>query len=308
MSGGVYVLGRPIVSTLFHSEVSTGAKGESYIEVKLDDFPEVLKSRVIISSHQGLLQDPPLEPYPVPSPPSVTQAPAITKIARCITILDTPLQFQPKAAPSASEEGEEQEHDTQSSTGGPLDTAVLIIPPTTVPSGSADTAATVFVNGENSLSTPKGRCEVPTFHLLIHVLISILGIVYIVLPLTSTKADQTAESVLKPYLDTVLSFARTAEGAPTTPLSTSFFFEKQLPVEVPGSHAAQDTPRYIVTPPLVYSTFPDLPDAATYSAEATFQQAVRSLRVLKGDPVRDAAALDFWPPMAAEEENSDDDS
>jgi hypothetical protein len=308
VSGGVYVLGRPIVSTVFRSEVSTDAGGDSYIEVKLDDFPEVLKSRILISSHQGLLQDPPLAPYSVPSPPSVTQAPTIAKVARCVTILDTPLQFQPRPASSVFDEGGEQESDAPSSTGGPLDTAVLIIPPSTVLSGSGDTAATVFINGENSLSTPKGRCGFPTFHTLTYVLIPILGIVYIVLPLTSTQPDQTAESVLKPYLDAVLSFAQTVEGAPTTPLSTSFFFEKQLPAEVPGSQAAQDTPRYIIAPPLTYSAFPDIPDAATYSAEATFQQAIRSLRALKGDPVRDDEDIDFWPPMAVEEENSDDDS
>ncbi|TEB35485.1 hypothetical protein FA13DRAFT_1728294 [Coprinellus micaceus] len=265
----VYVLGRPIVSTVFRSEVSTDAGGDSYIEVKLDDFPEThLWHRI-----------------PVPSPPSVTQAPTIAKVARCVTILDTPLQFQPRPASSVFDEGGEQESDAPSSTGGPLDTAVLIIPPSTY------TAATVFINGENSLSTPKGR-----------------WIVYIVLPLTSTQPDQTAESVLKPYLDAVLSFAQTVEGAPTTPLSTSFFFEKQLPAEVPGSQAAQDTPRYIIAPPLTYSAFPDIPDAATYSAEATFQQAIRSLRALKGDPVRDDEDIDFWPPMAVEEENSDDDS
>lgn len=153
VSGGVYVLGRPIASTAFHAS-NVEAEVEPYIEVQLEDFPEVLKSRVIISSRQSLFKDAPLAPLAVSLPSSVPQSASnITKVARCVAILDTPIQFQPRL-PTPHEEEQEP-----IASGGPLDTAVLIIPPTTVPSGSQDTAATVFINGENSLSTPKGRCK-----------------------------------------------------------------------------------------------------------------------------------------------------
>lgn len=134
-----------------------------------------------------------------------------------------------------------------------------------------------------------------------------LGIVYVILPLTSSNSGETAQSILQPYLDAVLTFTQTPEGAPATPLSTSFYFERQPSADVPGSQASQETPRYIVTPPLVYSTFPDLPDTATANAEVTFQRVVKSLRAIKGDPVRDDEELDFWPPIEVED-SSDDES
>ncbi|KAJ3522041.1 hypothetical protein NMY22_g12058 [Coprinellus aureogranulatus] len=288
VSGGVYILGRPIVSAAFRSETTDSPNEGPYIEVCLEDLPEVLKSRVVISSRRCLPKDTPLPPFIIPSPPSVSQTPGIVKVARGAAILDKPIQFQRKLMAAVTEG--EQGTGAALAPGGPLDTAVLIVPPNTVPSGSQDTAATVFINGENSLSAPKGR-----------------WIVYFILPLTSSEPAVTAESVLKPYLETVLKFTQSAEGEPAIPLSTSFYFEKQVPLDNARVQATQDTPRYIITPPLAHSTFPDLPDTAAYNAEAAFQQAVRSLRALKGDPVRDDEEIDFWPSIEDDGDSSDDD-
>ncbi|KAF5333064.1 hypothetical protein D9611_002343 [Ephemerocybe angulata] len=283
VAGGVYVLGRPLASTTFHPGVSTEvSKQESFFEVKLDDFPEVLRSRILVASREYASQDVPVPPYSVPSPPSGSSAFPIARVARCIAIVDSPLKFQAGTpATTGEEDGRE---------AGPIDSGLLVIPPGTLSGGSQDTAATVFVNGENSLSTPKGR-----------------WIVYIALPLTSMSPEDTPESILRPYLEAVLQPIGQSEDTEIKPLSTSFFFENQCPVEKSPAEI-EGNPRYFLTPPLLYSAFPDLPDVATRNAEATFQVAVKSLRAIKEEPPQDDEELDFWPPVPVEENSDDEDS
>lgn len=127
------------------------------------------------------------------------------------------------------------------------------------------------------------------------------------LPLTPPESDKDAETVLRPYLNAVLSLSEEKEAAQVQPLSTSFFFENQKLEQGSTSVTSQDIPRYLVIPPLAYSTFPELPDNAAKIAELVFHRAISSLRVLKGNIVSsEEEEVDLWPPVEPEEDNSDD--
>ncbi|KAJ2924932.1 hypothetical protein H1R20_g12118, partial [Candolleomyces eurysporus] len=281
VNGGVYVLGRPILSTTFHTPTPDEAQSEPYIEMKLDDFPEVLKSRVLISSKVNKPPGTPVLPFEVSLPTDAFQTSFVSKVARCVAILDKALSFHNTETTA--------DPDSPPSRKDPLDSSVLIFPPASLPGGSQTNAGTVLINGEGSLSTPKQR-----------------WIVYIMLPLTSLESESDVETILRPYLDAVLHLTGEAEAAPVQPLSTSFFLEKQTPDQSSTSSAPQDTPRHFLIPPLAYSTFPELPDSAAKIAEIVFHQAIRSLRALKGDASTEEEEVDFWPPMEPEEEDSDD--
>lgn len=85
--------------------------------------------------------------------PNAGSTGATTGVARCIAIINEPLVFVPQEAEFP--EGALQSMDTM------VDTALVIFPPSTLPSGSETTAAHVFVTGEGSMSAPKGNCTSP---------------------------------------------------------------------------------------------------------------------------------------------------
>jgi len=118
------------------------------------------------------------------------------------------------------------------------------------------------------------------------------GILYIALPVSSSSVSP--ESILKPYLDAVLALTTDPADAPAQPLFTMSYLETSS-----GTRSEEGTRRteasYLVPPCLNYVSLPDLADAATVHAEATFREAVKKLE--RSD---DELRL-FWPP----EESSD---
>lgn len=170
VSGGVYILGRPISSITPYEDVApedrpTHSDDPSafpkYI-IKLDEFPDPLTSDLIISA-QGYIPSNLLHTTKLVAPSHLYEStPFVTPIARCIAIIDQPLSLSPATlTPDPTSDLEDQSSDPRSllSTSN-LDTAVLVFPPSSLPTGGSATAsATVLMTGEGSMSTPSGKCK-----------------------------------------------------------------------------------------------------------------------------------------------------
>lgn len=127
---------------------------------------------------------------------------------------------------------------------------------------------------------------------------------------TIPEESVSPETLLRPYLDALLSLA---SSPPLTPLFTTFYLEVPEPVahDTPEEGAAPSTTpttdTYLVPPRLTAASLPDIPDKATYIAEAAFQEAVKALRSLAptGDGDEEEP-VDFWPSLPVEEEDDDE--
>ena len=349
VSGGVYVLGRKILDISRASSSSTlPSQKESSDEenkdekqklsfnynVELEDFPDTLSCNLIISSTSYIPPNLKHEARQL-SPPSQSQdkfnKPNVAAMARCIAILDQALSLRspvsesvPQPQPQAQEPTTE-DVDGDAAASAPattnsqdtgVDTGILVFPPSSVEGGSKTHSATVMVNGEGSMSTPRGRCEF-LFSLcyLLWVLIGFfLGLVYITLPLTEEPEESISpETLLKPYLDALLSLTVDPAQPPIEPLFTTFYLEKSgsllpTPSNVDASTGTGiEGSTYIVPAASPFSALPDLPDDAARLAEGTFMEAVKVLRKYRRlDGEEDGDEVTFWPPLQAEENDDDD--
>ena len=61
-------------------------------------------------------------------------------------------------------------------------------------------------------------------------------------------------------------------------------------------------------PGLTAASLPDIPDQATYIAEATFQEAVKALRAMAppNDDTGEEEPIVFWPSLPVEDEDDDE--
>ena len=114
------------------SSTSAGSPASRCYSASLDGLNETINYDLLISSVE---------------PPDSRSASATSTIARCIAIIDKPLDFL-----------SQKDFDTQESPQSTVDTALVIFPPSVLPGGSGTTAAHVFVTGEGSMSAPKGNC------------------------------------------------------------------------------------------------------------------------------------------------------
>ncbi|KAG5650127.1 hypothetical protein H0H81_000600 [Sphagnurus paluster] len=295
VSGGVYILGRCILSVT-HSSTTT----EAHYSVMLDDFPDTLTSTVLISSASHV---PPDLSHLTTSPAATESIHSSTPVARCIAIVDQGISFPTTTTPTPDDDADEA-GDAETSPAkppSPLDAGILVFPPSSVPGGSTSTAATVLVTGEGTMSTPRGK-----------------WIWYIALPMPDSPASPTsasAQDLLQPYLDATLALTSpphptssepnpTPQTPPTPPhdgpsepppptppkpLFTAFYIEHPSPSgPTPPAPATALPPQmtasaprgtYILVPPLAPAcALPELPDAAATHAEAVFWEAVRALR------------------------------
>ncbi len=174
VGGGVYILSRAVQKIKHqHSEPVDAADAPSTqpsqtfnYTVDLDDFPDTLSCKLIISSPSYVPPELQSSVYQFPSvPPGAAQA-AVGALARCILIIDEPLILRTPPTPQESDTGlESAEHQDEEQAPAPAvpdratDTAIVVFPPSSVEGGSTAHPATVLINGESSLSTPKGKCK-----------------------------------------------------------------------------------------------------------------------------------------------------
>ncbi|KJA30088.1 hypothetical protein HYPSUDRAFT_175261 [Hypholoma sublateritium FD-334 SS-4] len=309
--GGVYILSRAVqkISRL-HPE-STDALDTPPTEppstfnytVDLDDFPDTLSCKLIISSLTYVPPELQSSIYQFPSvSPGAVQA-AVNALARCILIIDEPLVLrsppppqEPDQGPESTEHGTSNVHQDGTQVPAPaaadraIDTAIVVFPPSSVDGGSETHPVTVLINGESSLSTPKGK-----------------WLAYITLPLGSIPEEPiTAESLLRPYVDALLRLAVNPSRVPLAPLFSLFYLE--VPDErVLPSEGDPQASTYLVPAALPIASLPDFPDQATTVAEATFRAAVQILQKLS--PPREnegeEESTPFWPPLPTDEDDED---
>ncbi|KAF8665663.1 hypothetical protein AX16_000116 [Volvariella volvacea WC 439] len=299
VSGAVYILGRQI------SSVERSQDGSSYV-VNIEGIPDQFTSRLIISSPHLLSSN--LQGggdvrgvQPSKDLGSGESHPAV---ARCIAILDKSLQFpiqsstteENKEEESPATEGEETSP-TPPPTHIPVDTAVFVYPPGSLPQdGTNSVAVTAFITGEGSLATPQGK-----------------SILYLSLPLSDPpNPEDNAETLLKPYLDATLQLT----NPPTTEPDFKLFYIQRHPSTPsatewpPQSSTPSGQPKILVVPALPAVPLPETPDYSAQLAEDVFWEAVKALgrdAESMGESNPDEVIDSFWPPLPREDEEEDED-
>jgi len=117
----------------------------------------------------------------------------------------------------------------------------------------------------------------------------------------------TAESLLKPYLDALMSLPVNSTKKPIQPLFSTFYLEIVPPSTTSTSQTlgtASET--YLIPAPLSVVPLPDVPDEATLIAEQTFTEASKILRRLSKTKEDNDAEILFWPPLPVDEEEDNE--
>lgn len=292
VAGGIYVLGRRI-SAITSPEVQlTSAKTfsgsntqPSRYSVELEDFPEKLTCNLIISSSDHVPPYLLLNAKRIPSSASYSNA-QYSSIARCITIIDRPISFsstssQPETSSSGVETPEHSYAD-EAPARQDVDTSVLVFPPSSIPDGSTTTAVHALITGPGCMATPSGK-----------------WIVYLSIPLL--EPSSSPETVLKPYVDAILSLTTMASSdTPAEPLFWIYYNQNLSPsissnISPPSS---LHIPPTVLITPLPSILLPETSDSAATNAEAVFHEALKSLQ-----PKAESAHVDaqdtvpFWPPI-----------
>lgn len=127
------------------------------------------------------------------------------------------------------------------------------------------------------------------------------------------EGDQSAEQLLRPYLDATLSLTSPQSSEPSNshePLFTLFYTQHANNLNSPTT---SDAPHL----PIVHSYAPHLPeiaDSAAINAEKTFWRVVNALKAKGIHPARandsqgedgDADVESFWPPLEYVEDSDD---
>ncbi|THH13099.1 hypothetical protein EW146_g7083 [Bondarzewia mesenterica] len=327
VNGGVYILDRKVKSVTRSPQPQAQAQSASASDggpesnpaqndrytFELDDFPEPFTADFIISSSDLLPENLINEAFPLPSEGSAQPR----SIARCIAIIDSPLQFpsvslsEPATPPDEGEPGAETdttETPTTSPAEKPVDTSVLIFPPSSLVGGSETNAVQAFVTGEGNMSAPKGKY-----------------IVYLSLPLPeASPSTLSPESMLEPYLEAILSLT---QSSPTPdvpiarkPLFTLYYIQHPSPPLRASPSAPTGAPPTVFVPPPIATGLTESADAASVAAEALFFKAIESHRARHpeawatpqvvggetqigsgGDVFEEITA--FWPPLADAEQD-----
>ena len=136
-------------------------------DLVLEDFPDTLQCNLVISSAAFVPPDFSDQTLRL-SRLTEGSRPDVSCMARCIAIIDEPLSLKSSPSGPVQEEAAEQADNSSSAESrNAVDTGVLVFPPSTVSGGSTTHSCIVFINGEGSLATPKGKCTVLlTFNLL----------------------------------------------------------------------------------------------------------------------------------------------
>ncbi|KAJ4491706.1 GDP dissociation inhibitor-domain-containing protein [Lentinula lateritia] len=330
VAGAVYILGKPI-SSITRNRNSEKAQSTPTYTLTLADFPEPITCHLLISSESRL----PVELIRnidaiqrIPSAFPFADEDKPIKIARGVCIIDQALTLTPTQDSLIFGEADLENSITESSPA--LDTGIVVFPPFSVPAGFAPSAVTVLVVGEGSFSVPKGK-----------------WIIYISTPIPSFSPDSnhdsdpvvSPETLLKPYLETTLSFSSTSSVKPLIPLFTSFYLQSTspapraasvtasaVPTDLSASHEVSNSidppsPSILLMPLPEILPLPDSGDASALNAEAVFWEAIKALNGFKdtkkqeasqeqdAPPVREEDRLSiesFWPPVVSEEDDEDE--
>lgn len=169
VSGGVYILARkvtavtqaPLSKTTENEDAAPTSKATFNYAIDLEDFPDTLSCNLIISSPSYVPPNIRDQAFQLPSSSGFQSN--VGSIARCIAIIDQALSIRsPENEMSSSPEQDTADalgaSPPQVSQSTSADSAIVFFPPSSVAGGSVTHSATALINGEGSLSTPKGKC------------------------------------------------------------------------------------------------------------------------------------------------------
>lgn len=258
VNSGVYILGRKVNSITRPTETEDPSDDKGRYVVDLDDFPEHLTTDIIISSPDLLPENLRKRAF-VPPAQGLSM---MQSVARCIAILDCPPQFPATLTPETTESSTETEEGPAKSVDKPIDTSVIVFPPSSIADGSDTAAMHAFITGEGSMSAPKGKY-----------------IAYLSLPLANSDSSASTEMILKPYLDAIISLSKspsstsvdTEAASASDPLFTMYY--TQHPTLTPTLATSNTSPTVLVSPPIPYD-LAECADAASTAAEALFLKIV----------------------------------
>lgn len=308
VSGAIYILGRRISSMITQDEHADTGSSDAMDEIshsleertrkhrlKLHDLDEELKCDLIVSSSDFL-------PGASLSLFDDIQMENTHAIARGIAIIDRPLSFSTTEQASNIEPPDPVDYATTdaeqlSPTREQLDTALLVLPPSSLPDGSSTVAVNILTTGEGSLSAPRGK-----------------WIMYISMPLFE-ETTRSAEELLRPYLDAALTLAvpnPDDSAAPLVPLFTLFYTQTPAP-SMPSSDSSRSVLGVTDSLPIL----PEVADSATSQAEVLFWKTVellkgagcrpRSRKEDDGEEANEEVEIDsFWPPLDMVDDPSED--
>ncbi|KAI0084188.1 GDP dissociation inhibitor-domain-containing protein [Irpex rosettiformis] len=294
VGGAIYILRRPILSIASAPSETSSRK----YTLQLEDLQEQLQGDVLVGASDYFQDDNTTQENVVGEATSCS-------LARCIAIIDRPINFSVSSSNEQPSETRDISVDEDGSGADSLevasevDTATLIFPPSSLEGGSSTVSVSVLITGEGSQSAPRGK-----------------WILYITMPLIDEQdTTETAEQLLRPYLNATLSLgSRSPEmSAALEPLFTLFY--------------TQLTPRNYSTPgdaePLSsiihsgsYAAYlPEIADSASINAEKMFWRAVKALKALGKYPQRsqegeeekagEVEVESMWPPLEYVEDNDD---
>ncbi|KAG1729069.1 FAD/NAD-P-binding domain-containing protein [Suillus paluster] len=275
VSGGVYILGRPITSI---ASVEPGEPEHPVLTsdlpqfvVELDDFPDRLHCRCLISSTALLPGH--LRTRADIIRPTILSCSSLRPfaMARCIAIIDGPITLSSDTEGSGMSEAS--------------DSSLLVFPPESLEGGSATSAVHVVTAGPGTMSAPSGK-----------------GILYISMPLPS-NSDHSAETLLRPYLTTVLSLLQSEKQQKT--LIRSTFYMQELVSCTPGT--SDSFVGLLAVPSLSPHPTQGIDEAAIV-AEATFRKAETCLNGERKELCSEGCEqIGFWPLLAEIEDSEGND-
>jgi hypothetical protein len=307
--GAVYALGHDILSV---APASGDVDQDGVFELDVRDFPDRITCDVVLSAADLLPDALRAVAQAVPAPGNMGASQSAV-LARGIVLLDNGVYFDPPgAAPADAEQADSEPLESEASseetdTCGtparkPVDTAILVFPPGSVTGGSASVAATAFIAGEASMSTPAGKCERACTRFVSRLTRGARpGIAYLALPVPDL-ADASAEALLQPYLTALLQLTTTPPSpTPVAPTFTTFYIEhapaapfSAAPAHTPraDAEAAGAAPARVLVAPAPSGLLAAASESAAAGGEALFWAAVAALRTRGLKPAASRAGAD----------------
>ncbi|KAF8639676.1 hypothetical protein AX17_000940 [Amanita inopinata Kibby_2008] len=283
VNGSIYILGRQVLSITAPDPETD----DSPYTVLVDDVPDPLFCKLLISSSNMTTVLPPNSRWLMPHAGDGDDSASLS-VARCIAVIDFPISFSPAPHNLNKEETQVEEEEKEPVENGKraIDTGIIVFPPCSLLGGSTSMTGTVFITGEGSMTSPKGK-----------------SVVYIALPLEPENKGSDPETTLKPYLEAMLSLALRPVGG--EPLFTAFYIEE--PCSKPSTETSDMRNTCLVTTPVHNCRLADAPDAAAVYAEELFWQVVQVLRPNSSESGPEEGVIDsFWPSATEQGEDVDE--
>ncbi|KDQ14153.1 hypothetical protein BOTBODRAFT_188049 [Botryobasidium botryosum FD-172 SS1] len=299
--GGTYILGRRFRS-LKRNTTSEGAPAHGAFSIELEDIPDTLHADVLITTRDYLPPDM-LDGADDNSPSNRSPAAGKKLLARGIAVIDHPIQYAAVIPPTPDADQSSPSSEESTKTPQPLDTTLVVFPPGCLGDTRPlfESSVTALITGEGAFSCPRGQY-----------------VVYLCATIPSASEETlptlNPESLLKPYLDTLVALPRpdsSSSSAPSPPLFQMFYLQRLdepaattlTPTESSNPHPSI----HVISPdPSFTSPLTETSDWAATEAERVFRNIMRPEGAGTELANEEDEPLDFWPPLEEEEGGSED--